>query len=130
MNTKVINDLTKWLQTVVENAKCDEQLLFTKFENTKNEELNIVAGWSKGFSKDFADLLYISEADPDYAMCVKIVENNGPYAYTDFDLLDMPIDRYGEVEDTCIAIEQTDDLESLAQFLYCEWERLTDEYEA
>jgi hypothetical protein len=128
---KEFTELTKWLQTIIELAKNDEDFSVAWFNNTKDEQFSIVAGWSRGFSKDYADLLYISTSDPEYAMCVKIVENERPYEeYVDFDLLNMPISLDGEVEDTCISIEQTDDLVALAEFLFTEWERLTDEYGA
>jgi hypothetical protein len=83
----------------------------------------------EGFSEDYSDLLCISESNPKYAMCIKIAVNEGPYAYTDFELMNMPVDpETKEVDDTCIALEYNDDSESLAQFLLMELERITKEY--
>ena len=76
-------------------------------------------------------ICYISEEDPTYALCVKIVLNQGPYAYTDFELMDMPTNDEGDIEDTLIAIQRDDgddDLEALAKFLFGEWQRLTQLY--
>ena len=125
---KTIAKLVDWLHTVVDKADKDEKFSVSWFEDTKHDKFNIVAGWSDGFSKDYADLLYISKEEPQYAMCVKVVQNEEPYAYVDFDLLNMPVEESGAVDDTCFALERMDDLEAVAQFLYGEWERITMEY--
>jgi hypothetical protein len=61
-------------------------------------------------------------------MCVKIAVNEGPYAYTDFEIMNMPVNEEGDVDDTCIALEYDDDVESLAAFLHTELERINKEY--
>lgn len=125
---KIITELTEWLNNMVKAAKNDENFSVAWFEGTKHEDFSIVAGWLEGFD-DYSTLLYTSKSEPKYALCVKIVVNEGPYAYVDFDSLNMPVDSSGNVDDTCISIEQEDDLNALAQFLYSEWERITDEHE-
>lgn len=127
-DVKILNDLAKWLKDIVEAAKNDENFSVAWFEGTRHEDFSIVAGWLEGFD-DYNTLLCTSKSEPKYALCVKIVVNEGPYAYADFDTLNMPVDSFGNVDDTCIAIEQEDDLNALAQFLYGEWERITDEHE-
>ena len=66
----------------------------------------------------------MSKSNPTWAMCVKVVVNNGPYASVDFEQLDMPTTPNGEVDDTCLTLEHSDDPKALAQFFEMEWERL------
>ena len=125
-NTTMLNNLTEWIEDLKEAAKDDNCFSIAWFRETENEPFSIIGGWMEGFSEDYSDLLCISKADPAYAMCIKIAVNEGPYAYTDFELMDMPVDTEGNVDDTCIALEY--DAEELATFLLTEWERITKEY--
>ena len=60
-------------------------------------------------------------------MCIKIAENEGPYAYTDYDIMDMPYDREsGEVDNTEVMLEWSDPSEYVAEFFMHEWERFMD----
>lgn len=125
---KKVERLATWLRSLIEDAKKDEQFSIAWFEDTKDERFSIIGGWMEGFSKDYADLLCISESNPEYAMCVKIAVNEGPYAYTDFELMNMPIDQTGEVDNTCIALEYDDDVNSLAEFFLGELQRINLEF--
>lgn len=131
MNTKItLERITEWIRSLIEHAKKDDQFSVSWFPGTKNEPFSIVGGWMDGFSEDYSDLLCISKSEPGYAMCVKIIENEGPYAYTDFEMLSMPYDKVtGEVDDTCIALEYEDNPEQTATFFMMEWERITKEHE-
>lgn len=125
----LIKELTFWIEDLKESALEDEVFDISWFKGTKNSPFAIIGGWSDGFSDEWADLMCISKTDPSYCMCVKIAINDGPYAYTDFDLMDMPYsEETGDVDDTCIALEWDDDPESLAEWLLSEWERITEEY--
>ena len=128
MNKDIIKKLAEWIEDLKEAAKKDGAISISWFKETDNEPFSIIGGWMEGFSEDYSGLLCISKADPAYAMCVKIAVNEGPYAYTDFEIMDMPIDAEGNVDDTCIALEYDDDAEELATFLLTEWERITKEY--
>ena len=121
-----IEELADWIKDLIYTAKNDGALSVSWFGGTKDEPFNIVGGWSEGFSEDLADVICISKQSPDYAMCVKIVVNEGPYAYTDFDMLPMPFSD--DVDDTCIALEWEDDPMTTAEFFLHEWERITHEY--
>lgn len=124
-----IEQLAAWVRSLIEDAKKDEQFSVAWFEGTKNEPFSIVGGWESGFSSDYGDLLCISKSNPEYAMCIKIVENNGSYAYADFETLDMPYNREtNEVDDTCVALEFEDNPEETAAFFMMEWERITKEH--
>lgn len=128
MNKDMLKKLAEWIESLKEDAKKDEQFSIAWFGDTKNEPFSIIGGWMEGFSEDYSNLLCISKSEPKYAMCVKIAVNEGPYAYTDFEIMNMPINKEGDVDDTCIALEYDDDAETLAQFLLTEWERITKEY--
>jgi hypothetical protein len=124
-----LESLTEWVRSLMDRAKKDDQFSVSWFPGTKNEPFNIVGGWVEGFSEDYSDLLYISKSEPEYAMCIKIVENEGPYAYVDFETLNMPYDREtNEVDDTCIALEYEDNPEETAAFFLGEWERIMKEH--
>jgi hypothetical protein len=125
-NSKLVTDLAAWLESLKTTAKNDEQFSVEWFGPTKNDHFAIVAGWMSGFSDDYSDLLCISKSNPKYAMCVKIIENEGPYAYADFEILDMPMNEDGDVEDTCIVLEYNDDTEALAQFFAGELATMTE----
>lgn len=131
MNNKfTVESLAAWIRCLVDHAKKDEQFSVSWFPETKNEPFSIVGGWMEGFSEDYSDLLCISKSEPNYAMCIKIVINEGPYAYTDFEILNMPLDpETNEVDDTCIALEWEDDPEETACFFKAEWERIMKEHE-
>jgi hypothetical protein len=61
-------------------------------------------------------------------MSIKIAVNNGPYAYTDYEAMDMPTDKFGEVDDTCVPLEWDDNPERVAEFYKSEWERIMAEH--
>ena len=124
-----IEQLAAWVRSLIEDAKNDEQFSVAWFEGTKKEPFSIVGGWMEGFSEDYSDLLCISKSNPTYAMCVKIVVNEGPYAYTDFEVMNMPFDpETNKVDDTCIALEREEDYEAMALFFLNEWERIMKEH--
>lgn len=132
MDTKKLISIVKlagWIRTLVEAAEKDEQFSITWFSDTKDKPFSIVGGWMEGFSEDYSDLLCISKSNPTYAMCVKIVVNEGPYAYTDFEVMNMPFDpEANKVDDTCIALEREEDYEAMALFFLNEWERIMKEH--
>lgn len=127
--TEFQKKLAEWIEEIKKAAKEDNSFSIAWFGETKNEPFSIIAGWMEGFSEDYSNLLCISKSEPKYAMCIKIAINDGPYAYTDFEIMNMPSDPVsGEVDDTCIALEYDDDPEVLAQFFTMEWERIMNTY--
>jgi hypothetical protein len=121
-------NLVDWIEGLKESARNDEAFSISWFKGTKNYPFAIIGGWTEGFNEEWADIMCISKGDPSYCMCVKIAINEGPYAYTDFELMNMPYDEAGNVDDTCVALEWDDDPESLADWLLCEWERIMTEH--
>lgn len=128
MTDKKVKALTDWIDDLKKAAENDESFDIAWFKGTENEPLSIIGGWLEGFSEAYSDLLYISKSNPKYAMCIKIANNEGPYLYTDFEMMNMPIDKNGEVDANCIALERTDNSEELARLYLIEWERLMKEY--
>ena len=124
----MLKNLTKWIESLKEDAQNDNSYSIAWFGDTKNEPFSIIAGWAAGFSPDYSDHICISKSNPDYAICIKIAVNEGPYAYTDFEIMNMPITDSGDVDDTCVALEYDDDAEELAEYFLGEWERITNEY--
>lgn len=118
-------ELADWIRALMEDAKKDEQFSIAWFDPTKDKPFSIIGGWMGGFSEDYSDLLCISKSEPTYAMCIKIAVNEGPYAYTDFEVMNMPLDpETNGVDDTCIALEHEEDYEAMAIFFLNEWERI------
>lgn len=129
MNNKfTLEDLTKWVGFVKDAAKEDQDLSIIWFDATKDSPFSIIAGWQEGFSESQADLFCLSKANPKYAMCVKVAINDGPYTWTDFELMEMPSDEEGLIDDNCIPLEWDDDPEYVAQFFMNEWERIMEEH--
>ena len=129
MNTTVnVSTLAKWIKELKKKAKRDEQFLVSWFDETMDKPYSIVGGWDSGFSDKFEDVFCSSKTDPGYVMCIKVIKNEGPYAYADFEILDMPEDKDGVVDDTCIPLEWDDDPEYAAQFFLGEWERIMKEH--
>lgn len=127
MDTKMIKDLVEWLKSLIEVAAKDETILYSLFEGTENEPYAIAGGWDNGYG-NLDGVTCNSKEAPDYAMCVKIIINDGPWAYNTFEFLNMPYDKEtGEVDNTCIALEWEDNLEELALWLATEWERIMKE---
>ena len=118
--------LTTWVADLQKAAKNDEQFLVDWFKRTKESPFSIVGGWLGGFAPSEADLFCQSKSEPAYCMCIKIIVNEGLYAYCDFETLDMPMTEDGEVDDNCIALEWNDDPAKVAEFFMIEWEQLMD----
>lgn len=126
LNKDIIR-FSKWVDDLREKAERDEDFSCSVFEQTE-EPFVIVGGWSDGFSKDYNDVLYISKSNPTYAMCIKIAINDGPQTFTDYDLMDMPVDSTYEVEDTNIALERGDVSSAIAEFYLRELDRMIDDH--
>lgn len=124
-SNKMLCNLAEWIRFLIEEARRDTEKTVYWFKGTKDMPFNIVGGWSEGFDEEYSNLLCVSKSNPKYAMCVKIVVNEGDVVYTDFDLLNMPTGSNGEVDDTCIALEYADDPVEAAQFFWSEFERIT-----
>ena len=128
MNTTFTKEqLTSWIVDLMTAAKNDDQFLIDWFKRTKESPVSIIGGWQQ-FDTSFPDLFCTSKSDPGYTMCIKICENNGPYAYTEYELQDMPLDDNGEVENTELILEWEDDPAAVAEFFIGEWERLMEKY--
>jgi hypothetical protein len=126
---ELLIEATDWVEELKQVAEKDEQISYAIFRYSENAPFLIAAGWSEGFNESCSDIMYISKTNPTYAMCIKIVINDGPWLYADFDILNMPYDEVsGEVDDTCIALEREDSSEAVALFYLNELERINKEW--
>lgn len=132
MTTKFTKEaLTEWIDSIKEAAKEDTTFSIAWFKGTEKEPLSIIAGWERCFSENSGveDIFCCSKSHPEYVMCIKIVENDGPYEYTDYDIMSMPTDpETEEVEDTEVMLEWDDPSDYAAEFFMHEWERLMETY--
>ena len=130
MNTTISKEsLSAWIKELKETAKQDTTISIAWFPGTVESPYSIIAGWQKIFTNDnFSDLFCTSKSQPEYAMCIKVAINDGPYAYTDFEVMNMPLDKTGDIDDTCVPLEWDDDPEAAAMFFMHEWERIMKEH--
>ena len=132
MNTKFTKEqLAAWIEDIKKAAKEDQSFSIAWFKPTEDEALSIIAGWQECFAdnSEVDDLFCCSKSNPRYVMCIKIAENDGPYDYTDYEIMNMPYDRVTkEVEDTEIMLEWDDPADYAAEFFMHEWERLMEIY--
>ena len=132
MNTNnTIKKLAEWIEHLKQLAKEDETFLISWFRETEDCPFSIIGGWQECFSEnsEVDDLFCVSKSNPKYVMCVKVAVNEGPYAYTDYEIMNMPYDPVtGNVDDTEQMLEWDDNPEGLATWLLAEWERITKEY--
>ena len=128
MNTEFTQkQLAAWIEDIKQAAKDDESFSIAWFKETERMPFAIIAGWSECFSNnsEVDDLFCCSKSNPKYVMCIKVAENEGPYAYTDYEIMNMPYDREtGDVDNTEIMLEWDDSAEAAAEFFMSEWERL------
>lgn len=128
MTTKFTKEqLTEWIKDIKEAAKEDTSFSIAWFKGTEDAPLSIIAGWAERFANNSGvdDLFCCSKSNPKYVMCIKIAENEGPYAYTDYEIMNMPYDRATEeVDNTEIMLEWDDPADYAAEFFMHEWERL------
>ncbi len=123
--------LAAWIEDIKEAAKDDTCFSIAWFEGTEKAPLAIIAGWMEYFAdnSEVDDIFCCSKSQPKYVMCIKIAENDGPYAYTDYEIMNMPYDREsGDVDNTEVMLEWDDPADYAAEFFMHEWERLMDTY--
>lgn len=127
--TETIRKLAAWIESLKEAARKDIWFSVSWFKETENAPFSIIGGWDCCFSENQTDILCCSKSDPSYAMSVKIITNNDTELYPEFEFYNMPTNKSGEVDDTCIALEWRDSAERAAEFFYGEWERIMKEHE-
>lgn len=125
-NKITVESLAVWIAGIKECAKQDTEEQIFWFVPTMDKPFTIVAGWQKLF--DFPEVFCTSKSQPAYVMCIKIAENKEPCIYPDFDSFNMPLDKNGEVDDTCVPLEWDDSPEAAAEFFLMEWERIMKEH--
>lgn len=126
INTK---NLASWIKGLMETAEKDECISISWFKDTEDSPIAIVGGWQSGYDSSNSDIFCHSKSHPEYAMCIKIAHNPENCAYIDYEMMYMPEEAEGEVDDTEITLEWQDIPEALADFFAQEYERVYKNYE-
>lgn len=130
MTTQItIEKLAAWIEDIMEAARDDTSFSIAWFPDTEDKPFSIIAGWERLFpDSDFSKSFCCSKSHPEYVMCIKIAKNEDKTWYLDFDSMNMPTDKFGNVDDTCVPLEWDDYAEAAAEFFMREWERIMNEY--
>lgn len=121
--------LIDWIEDIRDAAKDDTSFCIAWFKPTESCPYAIIAGWQELDEPERDDSFCRSKSHPKYVMAIKIAENHGPYAYTDYEVMDMPWDREsGDVDDTEVFLEWTDSVDYLADRIEAEWLRVMEEH--
>jgi hypothetical protein len=133
MNIKFTKEaLIEWIENIKEAARNDELFSIAWFKGTEKEPISIIAGWAEWFSDESEsdNRFCVSKSNPRYIMCIKIAENEGPYLYTDYEVMNMPYNREtDEVDNTEILLEWDDPADYAAEYFMQEYETITKEYD-
>lgn len=121
-----IEKLSSWIQDLKNLAMKDESFLVYWYPETEDKPYSLVGGWSDvGFEEKDRKTVCTSKQSPAYGMSIKVIKNEGPYAYADFDTLEMPYDEEtNEVYDTCTTLEWDDCPKLVAKFYKEQWEKV------
>lgn len=123
--------LIDWIENIRKAAKDDESFSIAWFKPTKNCPFAIIAGWQELDEPDGEDSFCRSKSQPEYVMSIKVAENDGPYAYTDYEIMNMPWDsESGDVDDTEVFLEWDDPVDYMADHFMAEWSRVMTRYYA
>lgn len=121
--------LIDWIENIRKAAKDDESFSIAWFKPTKNCPFAIIAGWQELDEPDGEDSFCRSKSQPEYVMSIKVAENDGPYAYTDYEIMNMPWDsESGDVDDTEVFLEWDDPVDYMADHFMAEWSRVMTRY--
>ena len=121
--------LIDWIESVRKAAKDDESFSIAWFKPTKNCPFAIIAGWQELDESEGEDSFCRSKSQPKYVMAIKVAENEGPYAYTDYEIMNMPWDsESGDVDDTEVFLEWDDPVDYMADHFMAEWSRVMTRY--
>ena len=125
-------ELATWIEGIKEAARNDELFSIAWFKGTEKEPFSIIAGWQEVFSDESEsdNRFCVSKSHPTYVMSIKIAENEGPYLYTDYEIMNMPYDREtDEVDNTEVMLEWDDPVDYAADYFIQEYERITKAYD-
>ena len=111
MNTeqikKFIKDSVKWL--IKHQQGCCRYKL--------DDHLAIFVGWSTGYGKEERDDVIQAKDNPDWGINAGIKVWTSDYMQTDYDWLNFPYEKDGDVWDMGMAIEPNDNYEVIAKSL-------------
>lgn len=100
-----VKESVEWLQEMQQGC-CRYKL---------DDHLAIFVGWSAGYGKEKRDDIIQAKDDPDYGINVGIKVWTSDYMQTDFDWLNFPYEKDGDVLDMSLGVEPNDNYESIAE---------------
>ena len=112
---KDIKDAVDWL--VGEQEGCVTLKL--------DDKLAVCVGWSGGYGKEKRDDVIQSTEDPDYAINAGIKVWTSDDMRTDYDWINYPYYKNGDIEDTGLSLEANEDYTNAAEWLLGEYDRMS-----
>ena len=112
---KDIKDAVDWL--VGEQEGCVTLKL--------DDKLAVCVGWSGGYGKEKRDDVIQSTEDPDYAINAGIKVWTSDDMRTDYDWINYPYYKNGDIEDTGLSLEADEDYTKAAEWLLGEYDRMS-----
>jgi hypothetical protein len=88
-----------------------------------DDHLAIFVGWSAGYDEEKDDALIQAKDDPTYAINAGIKVWTSDDMWTDYDYLNFPYEKDGDVLDMGSAISPNEDYESVAKYLLDEYKQ-------
>lgn len=111
---KDIKDAVDWL--VGEQEGCVTLKL--------DDKLAVCVGWSGGYGNEKRDDVIQSTEDPDYAINAGIKVWTSDDMRTDYDWINYPYYKNGDIEDTGLSLEADEDYTKAAEWLLGEYDRM------
>ena len=81
---------------------------FTNFTYKLDDRLAIMVGWSAGYGEEKRTDIIQAEDQPDYGLNVGLKVWTSDYMQTDFDMINFPYTKDGEVLDYSLSVEPCD----------------------
>lgn len=113
-------DLASFIKNAVEGLKAGEA---TNYRYKIDGRLAVFVGWSEGYDSDDEGIIHSVE-DPTYAITIGIKVWTSDDMWTDFDWLNFPYEKDGEVLDNSEAVSVNYDANKLARSMYQNYDAL------
>lgn len=113
-------DLASFIKNAVEGLKAGEA---TNYRYKIDDRLAVFVGWSEGYDSDDEGIIHSVE-DPTYAITIGIKVWTSDDMWTDFDWLNFPYEKDGEVWDNSEAVSVNYDANKLARSMYQNYDAL------
>lgn len=113
-------DLSSFIKNAVEGLKAGKA---TNYRYKLDDRLAVFVGWSEGYDPDDEALIHSIE-DPTFAITVGIKVWTSDDMWTDFDWLNFPYEKGGDIWDNSEAVSVNYNADSLARSMYQNYDAL------